>query len=213
MAGTSSSKGKKFFCSDCEAGYVRRADFENHFNLQKVRASNVSTGSGGALIDNPCFKRVERRYGSTLSEARSLKGVRRLSFGSSSSSMVQAPVEKNYFREASDHISQDLQSNISPAPTLSDTSAHQSGQSEQKQNQDEVMQLLVTIDKKIDKIFNKQCSIDSSSSKKPEAYKSDYRAVLKKVLGLDNLGRFCLLILFKMPTAEMSNYKFSNSKC
>ena len=72
---------KKFFCTDCEGCYVRRVDFEAHFDLLKVRLiSNESSKGGGGLVDNPCYKRVERRYGLALQEARSVKSIIKLPF-------------------------------------------------------------------------------------------------------------------------------------
>ena len=183
---SSSSSKKNFFCTNCESGWVRKIDFDNHFTLNKVRSS--SGGSGGPLVSNPCYLNKKRQYGSTLAEARSLKKVRTLSFFPSGSnfdmpSTSQSESEQPYFRlEAPDRplefVSQNFTTDQSPARNESAKSSNQTSDS------GSIMSVLKSMDLKLDTI----CKNTASGSSKSQGTLSDhaqYIAAIKKVLSVD----------------------------
>ncbi len=43
---------KRVYCEDCEKSWVRKVDYEKHFELE-----NIKQKDGGKLIKNPCYKR------------------------------------------------------------------------------------------------------------------------------------------------------------
>ena len=64
---------KRVYCGDCEKSWVRKVDYEKHFELE-----NIKQKDGGKLIKNPCYKRKRRTVGYSLNEARANKKQRTL---------------------------------------------------------------------------------------------------------------------------------------
>ena len=64
---------KRVYCGDCEKSWVRKVDYEEHFELE-----NIKQKDGGKLIKNPCYKRKQRTVGYSLNETRTNKKQRTL---------------------------------------------------------------------------------------------------------------------------------------
>ena len=60
---------KRFWCGHCDKSWARKALYDDHFNLEKVK----NRDSGGHLIVNPCYQRSKKRraMGMSLEEAKS----------------------------------------------------------------------------------------------------------------------------------------------
>ena len=155
------TKKKKFFCTHCEAGYIRKVDFDTHFTLKKVRSA--TQGSGCVLVDKTCHNRAKRQFGSTPEEARSLKKVRSLPFAPTIASTSQ----KDQNQEEA-HIPTHV---TPPVSTVADNSSA-------------ILEFLKSMDKKIDQICHDKTT-PTSAPAQPSSADSNYHFVLKKVLGID----------------------------
>ena len=62
MSSSTSSTNKKAWCGDCEKGWCRKVDYDNHFSLLNVK-------DGGKLVNNHCFNRKRKSFGTSLSDA------------------------------------------------------------------------------------------------------------------------------------------------
>ena len=60
------SQPKNTFCGDCKKSWVRKKDYEDHFQKAQVK-------DGGRLVDNPCFNRKRHIRCKSLDEAALLK--------------------------------------------------------------------------------------------------------------------------------------------
>lgn len=72
---------KRFFCGDCEHGWVRKIDYESHFTKKKI---NID----GSLVSNPCLNRKRKIFGQTLQEAKKIKKQKTISFTKEKSSFA-----------------------------------------------------------------------------------------------------------------------------
>ena len=60
---------KRFFCGDCEHGWVRKIDYESHFTKKKI---NID----GSLVSNPCLKERGKFLAKLFKKPRKLKNKR-----------------------------------------------------------------------------------------------------------------------------------------
>ena len=67
------STAKSIWCGDCAKGWVRKKDFEKHFELQFVK-------DGGKLVENICFNRKRKICGYSLAEAQANKKIKTIDF-------------------------------------------------------------------------------------------------------------------------------------
>ena len=65
---------KKFFCGDCEKGWVKKSAYDKHFDLKFVKSSYDH--QGGKEVSNVCYKQKLRIFGGTLDEARAAKAIK-----------------------------------------------------------------------------------------------------------------------------------------
>ena len=171
------SQKKKFWCGDCEKGWVKKTAYEEHFDLEKVREGE---GCGGKLIPNICFNKKRKSSFKTHAQVIQCKKSKTLFEFSCSKSVVSDSSEASTSEvqdeekphDDDDQVTENITENVQMLET--ETISHESVSSINQTSTKNICDSIDVLSKKID-------HMSDSINNMPESLRFLFKDSLKEM--------------------------------